>query len=113
MKLAGSIAVVTGTARGIGRATAERLLAKGAKVVVSDIDEAGLRRTAAEIGSDAEVLVLRAGVAVQRDVIALVQAAVGRFGAIDTMVNNAGIAPVVDFPDVTEELLSRVLDVNL
>ena len=43
----------------------------------------------------------------------LVDAAVDKFGAIDIMVNNAGIAPVVDFLDVTEELLGRVLDINL
>jgi NAD(P)-dependent dehydrogenase (short-subunit alcohol dehydrogenase family) len=113
MKLAGKVAVITGAARGIGRASAERLLAEGAKVVVSDIDEAQLQRTAAEIGTADTVLALRADVAIQRDVIDLVQAAVDRFGGIDIMVNNAGIAPVVDFLDVTEELLSRVLDVNL
>jgi NAD(P)-dependent dehydrogenase (short-subunit alcohol dehydrogenase family) len=113
MKLAGRVAVITGAARGIGRATAERLLAEGAKVVISDIDESELQRTAAEIGTGDNVLALRADVAVQREVIALVQAAVDRFGAIDIMVNNAGIAPVVEFLDVTEELLGRVLDVNL
>ena len=113
MKLAGKIAVVTGAARGIGRATAERLLAEGAKVVVSDIDDVQLQQTAADIGTADTVLALRADVAVQSEVIALVQAAVDRFGAIDIMVNNAGIAPVVEFLDVTEELLSRVLDVNL
>ena len=113
MKLAGKIAVVTGAARGIGRATAERLLAEGAKVVVSDIDDVQLQQTAADIGTADTVLALRADVAVQSEVIALVQAAVDRFGGIDIMVNNAGIAPVVEFLDVTEELLSRVLDVNL
>ena len=113
MKLAGKVAVITGAARGIGRASAERLLAEGAKVVVSDIDEAQLQRTAAEIGTADTVLAVRADVAIQREVIDLVQAAVDRFGGIDIMVNNAGIAPVVDFLDVTEELLSRVLDVNL
>lgn len=113
MKLAGKVAVVTGAARGIGRATAERLLADGAKVVVSDIDEVQLQRTAAEIGTADTVLAQRADVAIQREVINLVQAAVDHFGSIDIMVNNAGIAPVVEFLDVTEELLSRVLDVNL
>jgi NAD(P)-dependent dehydrogenase (short-subunit alcohol dehydrogenase family) len=113
MKLAGKVAVVTGAARGIGRATAERLLAEGAKVVVSDIDEAQLQRTAVAIGTPETVLAKRADVAIQREVIDLVQAAVDLFGGIDIMVNNAGIAPVVDFLDVTEELLSRVLDVNL
>ena len=113
MKLAGKIAVVTGAARGIGRATAERLLAEGAKVFVSDIDDVQLQQTAADIGTADTVLALRADVAIQREVIALVKAAVDRFGGIDIMVNNAGIAPVVEFLDVTEELLSRVLDVNL
>ena len=113
MKLAGKVAVVTGAARGIGRATAERLLAEGAKVVVCDIDEVQLQRTAAEIGTVDTVLARGADVAVRREVIDLVQAAVDHFGSIDIMVNNAGIAPVVEFLDVTEELLSRVLDVNL
>ena len=113
MKLAGKIAVVTGAARGIGRATAERLLAEGAKVVVSDIDDVQLQQTAADIGTADTVLALHADVAVQREVFALVQAAVDRFGGIDIMVNNAGIAPVVEFLDVTEEILDRVLDVNL
>lgn len=113
MKLAGRIAVVTGAARGIGRATAERLLAEGAKVVVSDIDTAQLDQTAAEIGTPGNVLALRTDVARRSEVIALVAAAVQHFGGIDVMVNNAGIAPVVDFLDVTEELLDRVLDVNL
>ena len=113
MKLAGKVAVITGAARGIGRATAERLLAEGAKVVLADIDELQLRRTAAEIGSADTVLALRVDVASRREVIDLVQAAVDRFGGIDIMVNNAGIAPVVEFLDVDEALLSRVLDVNL
>lgn len=113
MKLVGKVAVVTGAARGIGRATAERLLAEGAKVVISDIDVERLDKTAAEIGSSDKVVAVRADVAKKNEVDQLVATAVKRFGAIDIMVNNAGIAPVVDFLDVTEELLGRVLDVNL
>ena len=113
MRLAGKVAVITGAARGIGRATAERLLADGAKVVVSDIDAERLNKTAAEIGSPDNVLAVPADVSKKSEVVQLVDAAVRRFGAIDIMVNNAGIAPVVDFLDVTEELLDRVLDVNL
>ena len=113
MRLANKVAVVTGAARGIGRATAERLLADGAKVVLSDIDIDRLQHTIAEIGRADRVLAHPADVAKRADVVQLVDAAVRHFGGIDIMVNNAGIAPVVDFLDVTEELLSRVLDVNL
>jgi NAD(P)-dependent dehydrogenase (short-subunit alcohol dehydrogenase family) len=113
MRLENKVAVVTGAARGIGRATAERLLAEGAKVVVCDIDVERLKQTAAEIGPADRVLAHPADVAKKANVVQLVEAAVQHFGGIDIMVNNAGIAPVVDFLDVTEELLGRVLDVNL
>ena len=113
MKLAGRVAVVTGAARGIGRATAERLLTEGARVVVSDIDMDKLSQTVAEIGAGVSVLAVHADVAKKGDVLKLIDAAVSHFGGIDIMVNNAGIAPVVDFLDVTEELLDRVLNINL
>jgi len=113
MRLAGKVAVVTGAARGIGRATAERLLSEGAKVVVSDIDMDKLNQTVAEIAAGDHVLALHADVAKKADVVNLIDATVQHFGGIDIMVNNAGIAPVVEFLDVTEELLDRVLDVNL
>jgi len=113
MRLANKIAIVTGAARGIGRATAERLQSEGAKVVISDIDEATLLKTADEIGTADNVLAVRADVSVKGEVVGLVAEAVRHYGAIDIMVNNAGIAPVVDFLDVTEEILDRVLDVNL
>ena len=113
MRLTDKVAIVTGAARGIGRASAERLLAEGAKVVISDIDEEQLNRTAVELGAAGRVLVQRADVAIKSDVVQLIEVAVRHFGRLDIMVNNAGIAPVVDFLDVTEELLGRVLDVNL
>ena len=113
MRLTDKVAIVTGAARGIGRSSAERLLAEGAKVVISDIDEEQLNRTAVELGAAGRVLVQRADVAIKSDVVQLIEAAVRHFGRLDIMLNNAGIAPVVDFLDVTEELLDRVLDVNL
>ena len=113
MRLADKVAVVTGAARGIGRATAERLLAAGARVLLSDIDVERLHQTAAELGPAERVRIQPADVASRAEVVQLVEAAVRHFGGIDIMVNNAGIAPVVDFLDVTEELLGRVLDVNL
>ena len=103
MKLAGRVAVVTGAARGIGRATAERLLAEGARVVFSDIDEETLRATATAQGPADRVFAARADVSRKADMDRLVDAAVDKFGAIDIMVNNAGIAPVVDFLDVMSQ----------
>lgn len=113
MRLKDKVAIVTGAARGIGRATAERLIEEGAKILICDIDEAQLTRTAAELGGKDRVIAQLVDVVNKRHVEQLVEKAVEHFGSLDIMVNNAGIAPVVDFLDVTEEMLSRVLDVNL
>ena len=113
MRLEGRIAIVTGAARGIGRACAERLLADGAKVVVADIDKARLDETAAAIGTADTILAVAADVSRKEEVEALVAAAVKRFGRLDIMVNNAGIAMVQDFLDVTKADYDRVLGINL
>jgi NAD(P)-dependent dehydrogenase (short-subunit alcohol dehydrogenase family) len=113
MRLKDKVAIVTGAARGIGRATAERLIEEGAKILICDIDEEQLTRTTAELGGEDRVLAQFVDVANKAHVEQLVEKAVQHFGRLDIMVNNAGIAPVVDFLDVTEEMLSRVLDVNL
>lgn len=113
MKLEGRIAIVTGAARGIGRATAVRLLQEGAKVVIADNDADRLKETAAEINQPERLLALVADVAKKADVEALVAQAVAHFGQLDIMVNNAGICPIVSFLDVSEETYDRVLSVNL
>lgn len=113
MRLKDKVGIVTGAARGIGRATAERLIEEGAKILICDVDEAQLTRTAAELGGKDRVIAQLVDVVNKRHVEQLVDKAVEHFGRLDIMVNNAGIAPVVDFLDVTEEMLSRVLDVNL
>jgi NAD(P)-dependent dehydrogenase (short-subunit alcohol dehydrogenase family) len=113
MRQAGKVAVVTGAARGIGRACAERFLAEGAIVVLGDIDAAELKKCAAEIGAADSVLAVVTDVSKKDQVNALVAAAVAKFGRIDIMVNNAGIAPVQDFLDISEADYDRVLAVNL
>ena len=113
MKLADKVAVITGAARGIGRACAERLLADGAKVVLADVDAARLHDTAAAIGSADKVLAVVTDVSKKAQIDALIEAAVKMFGRIDIMVNNAGIAPVQDFLDISEADYDRVLAVNL
>ncbi|MGX5849174.1 SDR family NAD(P)-dependent oxidoreductase [Mesorhizobium sp. PL10] len=113
MKQAGKVAIVTGAARGIGRACAERFLAEGAKVVLGDIDTDELNKCSAEIGTRDTVLAVATDVGNKDQVDALVAAAVATFGRLDVMVNNAGIAPVQDFLDITEASYDRVLAVNL
>ncbi|MDO5371395.1 SDR family NAD(P)-dependent oxidoreductase [Paracoccus sp. (in: a-proteobacteria)] len=113
MRFAGKVVVITGAAQGIGRATAERFLSEGARVVIADINAERLEATAREIGSPDAVLPVVADVSRKDQVDALVAQAVATFGRVDVMVNNAGIAPVMEFLDVTEEVYDRVLGVNL
>lgn len=113
MKLSGRIAVVTGAARGIGKACAERLLQDGAKVVVADIDEAALEAASSELKALGDILPMVTDVSKKEQVENLVVEAVKRFGRIDIMVNNAGIAMVQDFLDVSKADYDKVLGVNL
>ncbi|MFT4150277.1 MAG: SDR family oxidoreductase [Paracoccaceae bacterium] len=113
MRFAGKVVTITGAARGIGRATAERFLSEGARVVIADVDTAQLAATAAEIGTPETVMAVDADVADKAQVDALVARTVAAFGRIDVMVNNAGIAPVMDFLEVSPETFDRVIGINL
>lgn len=113
MRFAGKVVVITGGAQGIGRATAVRFLSEGARVVIADVNVDRLRATASEIGTPATVLAVVTDVAEKDQVDALIAKAVAAFGRIDVMVNNAGIAPVMDFLDVPAEVFDRVIGVNL
>ena len=84
----GKVAIVTGGAVGIGRATAQRLAAEGARVSIGDRDGEGARKTASEIGENA--LGLTCDVGIQGDVEHLVDQTVKRFGRLDVLVNNRG-----------------------
>jgi NAD(P)-dependent dehydrogenase (short-subunit alcohol dehydrogenase family) len=107
------VAVVTGGARGIGRACAERFLAEGAKVVIADVDSAQLDETAVAIGGPDRILAVVTDVSKRDKVDALVAKAVDKFGRIDIMVNNAGIAMMQDFLDISEADYDKVLSINL
>ena len=113
MKLSGKVAVITGAARGIGRACAERFLKEGAKVVVSDIDADGLARTAIELVRPNDVRVVSADVAKRADVDRLVATAAKEFGRIDIMVNNAGVARNQDLLEISEKDFDDVIAINL
>ncbi len=92
LELQGKFAIVTGAARGIGAAIAERLCAEGAKVAVADCDLSAARETAARLmqgGSEAAAFPV--DVADEQSVQHLVEAVVARWGTVHVLVNNAGI----------------------
>ena len=93
MKLKDKIAVITGGAQGIGRAIALQLASEGANLVLSDVDEAKVQATAAEIAKEKNVQAIgvKGNVASFPDCEKLVEAALDKFGRIDILINNAGI----------------------
>ncbi len=88
MKLDGKVAIVTGAASGFGRAIAERFALEGARVVLADINGAGVREVAAGLGD--RVVPVTCDVSKKADVDAMARAATEAFGGLDIMVNNAG-----------------------
>jgi NAD(P)-dependent dehydrogenase (short-subunit alcohol dehydrogenase family) len=109
--LAGRVALVTGAARGLGRAAAERLLAGGARVALNVHRPAQAEELSRALGED--VLVRAGDIADARAVRDLVAAVLGRFGRLDILVNNAAAAWSTRFEQITEEEWRRALDVNL
>ena len=112
-ELAGKVAIVTGGAGGIGRATVELFVREGAKVVIADVDVAAGEQLAASLGGQA--LFRRTDVAVADEVQELVDCAVESFGGLDIMFNNAGISCAMFDRFLDDELADfhRVMGVNL
>jgi meso-butanediol dehydrogenase / (S,S)-butanediol dehydrogenase / diacetyl reductase len=104
-------ALVTGAAAGIGAAIARRLAAEGAKVLVTDIDEEGAARMAAELGSPA--FGRRLDVASPDDVRAAIEAARDAWGGLDVLVNNAGIGVAGTVVDTADDDFDRLMSVNV
>lgn len=110
MKLEDRVAIVTGGARGIGRAIADKLDAEGATVVVADLNAAGAKQAA-----DA----LQRGMAVEVDVsdpdsvAAMTKAVLDEHGRIDVLVNDAAIVPFIPWADVDLEHWRKLIDTNL
>lgn len=109
-RLEGRTAIVTGAAQGIGRAIAARLAADGAQVLLGDINEAGAKAAAEEIGHGARGMAC--DVADPEAVAALIEAG-SRDGAPDILVNNAAIVPFVAWDDVDLDHWRRIIDTNL
>lgn len=100
------VAVITGGASGIGRATALRFSQAGAKVVLADIqDGSGVARQAGGI-------FVKTDVSREEQVKALIEAAVSEYGRLHIVVNNAGVGEGNEIKDISEAELDRILDVN-
>jgi 3-oxoacyl-[acyl-carrier protein] reductase len=112
------VAIVTGGSRGIGRAIAASLLADGGRVVITATDETRLEEarnqlSAAGSGFADRLLVARADVRRDAEVEAAMTAAVGRFGGIDILINNAGIGRFAEVAAMTADDWHHVIDTNL
>ena len=113
MRLEGKVAIVTGGARGIGLAYAQRFLDEGASVVVADINERQGDEALASLATPARTAFLRTDVTDPASVDAVVAATVAGFGGVDIVINNAALYGDWDMRDQSYEYLKRVFDVNL
>ena len=116
MKLLNKRAVITGGARGIGLAIAQRYLAEGASVVVADIDAKAIEDALTTLQQDASaerVMGVVLNVCDQGSIDAMVESVTERFGGIDILVNNAGVAITKPFLDQEPEDYDAVVDTNL
>ncbi|MPT47122.1 MAG: SDR family NAD(P)-dependent oxidoreductase [Sphingobium sp.] len=102
------VAVVTGAAAGIGRALAEALTKRGAKVLLADFDEVGLADVAAQLDMPA----LRTDVARPEDMVALADLAQAQFGQVDLLCNNAGVGRYAGFDHLSPTDWQWIMDVN-
>ena len=108
-RLTGRTVLITGAASGIGAATARRLAGDGAKLVLADLDGAGVEKLAAELGQVA----VKADVTRDADIERMLEEPYRRWGRLDVLFNNAGVIRVQPMLEVTGEEWDRVMSVNL
>jgi len=111
----GKVAVITGAAQGFGKLLAEELAKRGAKLVISDINEAGVYQVADAIASSgAEVIAMKCDVSKNESCKAMVDTAIEHFGRVDIGVNNAGIAhEFMPLHHIDESILDSQFAVNV
>ena len=113
-RYAGKVVIVTGASGGIGRATAQRLAAEGASLLLADLAGPGLAESAQQARGTGRVETLAVDVSREDDVARMVASAEQRFGGVDVLVNNAGIegavCPIEEYP---VEAFDKVLAVNV
>lgn len=114
MRLQDKVAIVTGSARGLGKSMVLRMVAEGAKVVVTDINLEACQAVKAEIeAAGGTALAIKCDVTNRQDVTALVEETVAKFGRLDILVNNAGITRDAQMAKMTDENWDAVMNTNL
>jgi len=114
LPLTGKSAIVTGAASGLGKAIAEKFLKAGAKVTICDINEERLKSASKELSAHGQVHTIKADITNEESVKEIFETTVEKFGAVDVLVNNAGIMDRFDaVGTLDKELWDKVLAVNL
>ena len=115
MEFAGQTAIVTGVARGFGRAIVRRLAKGGARVVAADVNVPGAQETVALVKQDGgEAMAVQVDVSSAASVDALVKIALTSYGnRVDILVNNAGIWKLIPTEETSEEEWDRIVNVNM
>jgi NAD(P)-dependent dehydrogenase (short-subunit alcohol dehydrogenase family) len=114
MRLSGKVAVVTGGGSGMGRAIGLAFAREGAKVVIADINLEAASETVSLLESaGGDAIAVKVDVTRKAETLDMAEAALGRFGRIDVLVNNAGSRCLKSFLDHTEEDWHRMIDINL
>jgi NAD(P)-dependent dehydrogenase (short-subunit alcohol dehydrogenase family) len=111
MRLEGKTALITGSARGIGRTFAEGYLREGARVAIADINLAAAEKTAQELGADA--IAIEMDVASRTSIRSAVDLVSERLGGIDILVNNAALFDLAPLVEITEASYNRLFNVNV
>lgn len=113
-RLDNKVAIVTGAGSGMGREEAWLLASEGAKVVASDINEAGVQAVVKEIeAAGGDALAIAHNVTSEEDWIKVVAATMAKYGKIDVLVNNAGISMAVNMLDTSVDQWNKVMDINV
>ncbi len=113
MRLDGKVAIVTGSASGIGAGIAERFVEAGASVAILDVNGQGARRVAESLLTKGPALAVECDVAVEEQVKHAIAQTLERFGKLDVLVNNAGIEVFGTVVEVSSEQWDRQVGVNL